>query len=321
MTMTKRGPNKDPNSKRSIIHVLRLIRESCSVDNKRMKELARERICKHCEEKFISKRSYSKTVGNIFCSSKCCVQYHGQRRMTERLPSRERQCLGCGKTYYKNSNRARDEGNKYCSRHCSDKHHRPHKPHRLPRPRFIRRKFYIKLCEECGIEFYPQLPAAKTCSDKCASKKNAKARYLQMTKSFLCKQCKTKFRPLYGTKRRSYCSVDCSIKHSRRIGKAKRRAIIKKVRVESVDPFKVFERDEWQCKACGKLTPKSLRGTLHNDAPELDHIYPISRGGEHSYTNTQLLCRRCNGVKSDSNMNDFMTIITEHQVTGGGCES
>jgi len=50
---------------------------------------------------------------------------------------------------------------------------------------------------------------------------------------------------------------------------------------------------------CGTKTPQRLRGTLNKKAPELDHIVPMSKGGAHSYMNTQCLCRACNGAKSN----------------------
>lgn len=68
---------------------------------------------------------------------------------------------------------------------------------------------------------------------------------------------------------------------------------------EYVNPFKVFERDGWRCQICGKPTPRSRRGTLHPNAPELDHIVPISKGGPHAYANTQCACRACNIEKGD----------------------
>jgi 5-methylcytosine-specific restriction endonuclease McrA len=70
--------------------------------------------------------------------------------------------------------------------------------------------------------------------------------------------------------------------------------------VENVDPFKVFARDKWHCQDCGVATPRSKRGSYDADAPELDHIKPLSKGGAHSYKNTQCLCRRCNQEKSDT---------------------
>lgn len=70
--------------------------------------------------------------------------------------------------------------------------------------------------------------------------------------------------------------------------------------VESVNPYKVFDRDGWKCRCCGIDTPLEKRGSYAPDAPELDHIRPLSKGGGHTYKNTQLLCRQCNADKSDT---------------------
>jgi len=88
-----------------------------------------------------------------------------------------------------------------------------------------------------------------------------------------------------------------AVRKSRRIRKPKERARLRAARVESVDPLKVFERDGWKCHLCHRKTPSRLRGTYHDAAPELDHIIPLSRGGEHSYANTACACRKCNGKK------------------------
>ena len=72
---------------------------------------------------------------------------------------------------------------------------------------------------------------------------------------------------------------------------------IKAAEKDRVDPFVVFEQAGWHCCYCKVPTPKELRGTRKKTAPELDHIVPLSRGGEHSYANVQLLCRACNGDK------------------------
>jgi 5-methylcytosine-specific restriction endonuclease McrA len=91
----------------------------------------------------------------------------------------------------------------------------------------------------------------------------------------------------------------------RRVGKARKRAAT----VECVNYLRVFERDSWRCQFCRKLTPKEKRGTFHPRAPELDHIIPLSKGGEHSYRNTQLLCRACNSAKSDSDEGQQMRLF------------
>jgi len=74
---------------------------------------------------------------------------------------------------------------------------------------------------------------------------------------------------------------------------------IRRVWHETINPYVVFERDSWTCQHCGKVTPESLRGTLDDLAPELDHILPVAFNGAHSYFNTQCLCRKCNSIKGE----------------------
>jgi len=59
----------------------------------------------------------------------------------------------------------------------------------------------------------------------------------------------------------------------------------------------IFERDGWRCGSCGIDTPKELIGTMATNAPTLEHLYPVSLGGAHSYKNCGLSCRACNSNK------------------------
>ena len=77
----------------------------------------------------------------------------------------------------------------------------------------------------------------------------------------------------------------------------KRRARKKTVEAEYVETMKVFQRDQWRCQLCGCKTPKALRGKDKPNSPELDHIVPLSRGGAHTYANTQCACAQCNQRK------------------------
>lgn len=79
-----------------------------------------------------------------------------------------------------------------------------------------------------------------------------------------------------------------------------KRARLRGVTVETVNPMLVFERDRWMCHLCGKAAPKRLRGTYDDNAPELDHIVPLAAGGEHSYRNTACAHRSCNRIKGSS---------------------
>lgn len=78
------------------------------------------------------------------------------------------------------------------------------------------------------------------------------------------------------------------------------------VRCDRVDPLAVLDRDGWRCRFCLIETPKTARGTYKHNAPEVDHINPISRGGDHSMANTQCLCRACNLSKGRKTMTEFL---------------
>ncbi|MBO9194341.1 HNH endonuclease [Rhizobium sp. 16-449-1b] len=108
------------------------------------------------------------------------------------------------------------------------------------------------------------------------------------------------FTTSYGDRRSVYCSEACSRRRAHRAARKKERARLRGVKVETVDPIKVFERDRWRCQICKSPTPSSLRGSYDDRAPELDHIMPLSLGGAHSYLNTQCACRRCNREKSNA---------------------
>jgi 5-methylcytosine-specific restriction endonuclease McrA len=146
----------------------------------------------------------------------------------------------------------------------------------------------------------------KICSTECRtnngrmkSKKYAAANDNRDHTPKPCAECGEMFTTSYGDLRSVYCSDACGRRRSHRAARKKERARLRGVRVETVDPIKVFERDRWRCQICKSPTPPSLRGSYDDRAPELDHIMPLSLGGAHSYLNTQCACRRCNREKSN----------------------
>jgi 5-methylcytosine-specific restriction endonuclease McrA len=65
---------------------------------------------------------------------------------------------------------------------------------------------------------------------------------------------------------------------------------------QPVDRVAVFDRDGWICGLCGEPVDKSLEWP---DAMSvsLDHVVPLSRGGDHSYANVQCAHLGCNQRK------------------------
>lgn len=60
-----------------------------------------------------------------------------------------------------------------------------------------------------------------------------------------------------------------------------------------------------RCALCGR--------TREVDRLEIDHIVPVSKGGKDTYENLQVLCRKCNAVKSNAHSADLRSIAMEHR--------
>lgn len=71
-----------------------------------------------------------------------------------------------------------------------------------------------------------------------------------------------------------------------------------KTRVMPALRWRVFQRDEWKCVACG-------RGSHDDVVLHIDHIVPRSKGGEDTLENYQTLCHLCNIGKSNKDDTDL----------------
>lgn len=100
-----------------------------------------------------------------------------------------------------------------------------------------------------------------------------------------------------------------------RVSTHKRRADKFGVYYEPVNRRKVFIRDKWKCQVCGTKTQKK---DIHADnAAELGHIVPMSKGGSHSYVNVQCECKKCNAIKGDNVKGEQITIFTKFSSNEG----
>lgn len=205
-----------------------------------------------------------------------------------------RTCVHCSISFIRHSSKGRDVG-LYCGRPCSFaamRERRLAKEALAPSP---------VDCVVCGYRC--ERVGARCCSSECA-KRLGRLRY-QATPlpARPCACCGIPFVPLW---RRmgplTYCSGICrarSLREQKRKARRVRRARERAGGGDSFDPLDVLRRDGWRCYLCGKDTPQKLRGSYHPDAPELDHVIPVSKGGQHTTGNTRCACRACNQVKSD----------------------
>ncbi len=65
---------------------------------------------------------------------------------------------------------------------------------------------------------------------------------------------------------------------------------VERAKVSNKMRFSIYQRDGYRCRICGRKT----------DDLEVDHIFPIAKGGKSTYDNLQTLCHSCNYNKSDS---------------------
>ncbi|MDE2118063.1 MAG: HNH endonuclease, partial [Betaproteobacteria bacterium] len=67
----------------------------------------------------------------------------------------------------------------------------------------------------------------------------------------------------------------------------------------SENRYKVFERDGYKCHYCGKQ--------LTRFSATLDHIQPVSKGGDNSFENLVTACLHCNAERGNKPVMDFVT--------------
>ena len=53
--------------------------------------------------------------------------------------------------------------------------------------------------------------------------------------------------------------------------------------------FEIFKRDSFKCVICGKNPANNINIEL-----EIDHIIPITKGGDNSLENLRTVCNKCN---------------------------
>jgi hypothetical protein len=215
----------------------------------------------------------------------------------ESIDKRRRVCIFCGKEYIKTRSASDPDGNKFCSKECSGKSRRVE-----PKPKYS--KVYFKKCNYCSSILVRRnninVVTCKSCNNKrVIENERIKLIANYVPKTFLCKECNLEHTTEYGRKGYLFCSTRCSDTHHGRTGSAIRRARKSGAQSVSFNPIDILSRDGWVCRQCGVDTPRKLRGSIEHNAPEIDHIIPLSKGGAHSPGNTQCLCRRCNGIKSD----------------------
>lgn len=155
-----------------------------------------------------------------------------------------------------------------------------------------------RICPDCGFDKPLADWSGSLCKQCCADRT---ARWRQRNpyapkawNPCVCAGCGSPF--LGNSKQKKYCSRECRSAFKNRDNwkhMNNRRARIRAVWVESFDRLEIFDRDEWQCGLCGEQVDPTAR---HPDplSASLDHVVPISLGGQHSRANAQCAHLGCN---------------------------
>lgn len=230
-----------------------------------------------------------------YCSRQC----QQAQRVTTAKERWRRVCEHCGEAFV--SRRPGGRGYKgevqegrFCSIACFAAWRIAQRPEPEPMPS----------CEVCGEQCSRK--GMKACSPECSrerARRISQRSYVPKRSPRKCQLCSGVFTPKHGNE--MFCSKQCVSRHNRKKygnGEARKRARRFGVAYEPVDIIAVFERDRWRCQICGCRTPKSWRGTLRQQAPELEHRVPMSMGGGHTWDNVQCACRRCNMIKGGTHI-------------------
>ena len=272
--------------------------------------------CVVCGSVFIPKTKRSKC-----CTAKCNNKRkwdkwkntdsgkgrHNRRKKYDKV------CVLCGCCY-----KAVDDNSTYCGRKCQLKSIAS-KGGSAPHPE-VNRKYIVypfkstvsfKKCLWCGDWFGSRSGGKYYCHpncSNCAVAASMRSKYrcsVGFSRSPNCIVCGV---DLPVEKTADYCSAKCMVKtdsykvRRKAVRQLRRARMANNGRHEIVKSILVFERDNFICQLCYHKVDMAMSGTTSPKAPELDHIIPLSKGGEHTYANTQCSCRECNGNKGDKIM-------------------
>ncbi len=206
-------------------------------------------------------------------------------------------CEYCGTVFAPST-----DNQKYCSKECNREADKKNKRERYAKEHRIGE---TRICIICGKEFLSKSEKGQTCSRKCgrmlSNMKNGHCQYDYFFKLPLKAECPTCGKIFATSSRRKiYCSDECYKRtHDRRLNE-------NNIVDNDITLKKLFYRDNGTCAICGgkcdfeDYKVKNGKFCVGRRYPTVDHIFPLSKGGKHSWKNIQLAHQACNSKKGSS---------------------
>ena len=150
----------------------------------------------------------------------------------------------------------------YCSRHYQE---------RIAKPSGKSCTYYAITCAGCGNEAKVRRKGSRFCSVRCYNVSVGNQVDVERSQAY---------------------------RDKRRRERISRRARENGAYRAEVDPRDVFKADGYRCHLCGRKCDQG-KEVPHPKAPTVDHVVPLSAGGDHGPANCRTACFRCNNSKGN----------------------
>jgi len=269
------------------------------------------KICVECGKEFTTQRTLTTCCSNE-CQENHRKEYnkqyliehrediYSQRKQhnieTGKIGLTEKNCIICGKLFMQ------VVGNQItCSKECHDirvyqvskEYHQTHKTEEIIK----RDAEYSKKYREENKEYLKEQKKQYTEKNKEELARKAKIRREnnKEIKAIKDREYREANKEYLAQKSKEYRQSERG-KEVHKINSRKRKAIIRGAKVQEIDYNWINERDGFKCQICKKAVNMKLEYPDPMCA-SYDHIYPISKGGEHSNANLSLVHLVCNVSK------------------------
>lgn len=196
-------------------------------------------------------------------------------------------CVDCGKLTWTTAGSLPPE-----RRRCHPCRRKPKYAAAMAANRKVKNYQPLTPCAQCGIVFAPSQKSVRTCSLTCGQK----LRWAEGRQPPGQIRYRTPEQVKAGT-------LDRWQRKNRR-----RRALKRGAASEHYTLTGIAERDHGRCGLCGQKVPMDHR---HPDplSPTIDHIIPISLGGDDTRANVQLAHFRCNNAKGARRAGEQLALV------------